>query len=166
MRRLGAKGRAAVLASLAAATVGTVAGSAEGLHPLAARVVALREAREAAARMPADLVMDPAAIEAVARTGLLVLGILALPAPPAPAETVWDHIAFCETAGNWQMHGPRFSGGLGFYNGTWVTFGGLEFAPHAGLATREQQIVVAERIRATYGGYSQSWGCARRLGIP
>lgn len=69
----------------------------------------------------------------------------------------WDGIAQCETAGNWSMRGAKFSGGLGFYNGTWNAFGGQEFAPNAGMATREQQIVVAERVYARYG--LSGWGC-------
>ncbi len=58
----------------------------------------------------------------------------------------WDAIARCETGGNWSMRGSQFSGGLGFYNGTWTAFGGREFASNAGYATRDQQIVVAERV--------------------
>ena len=69
----------------------------------------------------------------------------------------WDGIAACETQGNWQMQGPRFSGGVGFYNGTWNAFGGRQFAPNAGLATREQQIVVAERVYDEFG--LSGWGC-------
>jgi uncharacterized protein YabE (DUF348 family) len=78
------------------------------------------------------------------------------------ADPMWDRIAQCETAGNWGMQGPIFSGGLGFYNGTWDSFGGRDFAPNAGLATREQQIIVAERIRSSVG--IGGWGCARTLG--
>ena len=69
----------------------------------------------------------------------------------------WDGIAECETAGNWHMQGSTFSGGLGFYNGTWTGFGGREFAANAGQATREQQIVVAERVYARFG--LSGWGC-------
>ncbi len=69
----------------------------------------------------------------------------------------WDGIARCETGGNWSMRGSRYSGGLGFYNGTWSSFGGREFASNAGLATREQQIVVAERVFARHG--LSGWGC-------
>jgi hypothetical protein len=69
----------------------------------------------------------------------------------------WDGIARCETGGNWSMRGASFSGGLGFYNGTWVAFGGRQFAPNAGMASREQQIVVAERVYARYG--LSGWGC-------
>jgi hypothetical protein len=69
----------------------------------------------------------------------------------------WDGIARCETGGNWSMRGASYSGGLGFYNGTWNSFGGRQFAPNAGLASREEQIVVAERVYARYG--LSGWGC-------
>ncbi|MEO6467557.1 MAG: transglycosylase family protein [Acidimicrobiia bacterium] len=69
----------------------------------------------------------------------------------------WDGIAQCETGGNWRMQGSSFSGGVGFYNGTWTGFGGRQFAPNAGMATREQQIVVAERVYARFG--LSGWGC-------
>ncbi len=69
----------------------------------------------------------------------------------------WDGIAMCETGGNWRMQGPKFSGGVGFYNGTWTGFGGRQFAPNAGMATREQQIVVAERVYARHR--LTGWGC-------
>jgi hypothetical protein len=69
----------------------------------------------------------------------------------------WDGIASCETGGNWSMQGSRFSGGLGFANTTWSGFGGHEFASNAGQASREQQIVVAERVYARYG--LSGWGC-------
>jgi resuscitation-promoting factor RpfB len=80
------------------------------------------------------------------------------------ADPRWDNIARCETGGNWAMQGPQFSGGVGFYNGTWNAFGGQQFAPNAGLATREQQIIVAERIRKRYG--FTAWGCGKTLGYP
>jgi hypothetical protein len=69
----------------------------------------------------------------------------------------WDAIAVCETGGNWSMQGPRYSGGVGFANTTWNGFGGREFAPNAGQATREEQIVVAERVHDEYG--LSGWGC-------
>jgi hypothetical protein len=71
----------------------------------------------------------------------------------------WDGIAECETGGNWSMTGSTFSGGLGFANTTWRGFGGGQFASNAGYATREQQIVVAERVYARYG--LSGWGCRR-----
>ncbi len=79
------------------------------------------------------------------------------------ADPRWDEIARCETGGNWSMVGPTYSGGLGIYNGTWNAFGGQQFASNPGYATREQQIIVAERVRARYG--FGAWGCGRKLGF-
>lgn len=78
----------------------------------------------------------------------------------------WDVIAFCETGGNWQMRKTNgsgtFGGGLAIevspYDG-WSTFGGDEFAAQPWLASREEQIVVAERIAARVG-LSKAWQCA------
>jgi Transglycosylase-like domain len=84
-------------------------------------------------------------------------------AAKAARDAVWDRIAACETGGNWSMRGSSYSGGVGFANSTWNAFGGQEFASNAGLATREQQIIVAERVY-DYGGYS-GWGCAYTIGL-
>jgi hypothetical protein len=84
-------------------------------------------------------------------------------AEKASRDSIWDRIAACETQGNWAMRGPSFSGGVGFANSTWSSFGGNEFAANAGQATREQQIIVAERVRARVG--MGAWGCAKRLGL-
>ena len=92
-----------------------------------------------------------------------VTAVEAARAAKAERDSVWDRIAACETGGNWAMQGSSFSGGVGFANTTWNAFGGQQLASNAGLATREQQIVVAERVRA-YGGYT-GWGCAYTIGL-
>jgi Transglycosylase-like domain len=84
-------------------------------------------------------------------------------AEKATRESIWDRIAACETQGDWSMRGPAFSGGVGFSNAAWDDWGGREFAPNAGQATREQQIIVAERIRSSVG--FEAWGCAKRFGL-
>jgi hypothetical protein len=76
----------------------------------------------------------------------------------------WDRMAQCETGGDWTMVGSRYSGGLGFYNGTWDSFGGREFAARAGQATREQQIIVANRVADEVG--LSGWGCLGHVGRP
>lgn len=76
----------------------------------------------------------------------------------------WDKIAECETAGNWHAQGPTYQGGLGIFAQTWKGFGGYEFATNAGDATKEEQIIVAERIRAKHG--FRAWGCGKKLGYP
>jgi uncharacterized protein YabE (DUF348 family) len=74
----------------------------------------------------------------------------------------WDKIAECETGGNWDAQGPRYQGGLGIFAQTWKGNGGDDFAQNAGDATKEEQIIVAERIRAKYG--FRAWGCGKTLG--
>ena len=78
------------------------------------------------------------------------------------ADPRWDKIAECETGGNWAAYGPTYQGGLGIFHQTWVGFGGRDFAGNAGNATREEQIIVGERIRKRYG--FSAWGCGRQLG--
>ena len=63
------------------------------------------------------------------------------------AEHNWDGVAQCESGGNWSINtGNGYYGGLQFSQSTWEAYGGLEFAPRADLATKEQQIIVAERV--------------------
>ena len=76
-------------------------------------------------------------------------------------RAMWDELAHCESAGNWNVV-DRFGGGLGIYIGTWHMFNGDEFASNPGYATKDQQIVVAERVYARFG--LSGWGCAHTLG--
>ena len=91
-------------------------------------------------------------------------GIVAPQATAAP-DSDWDKLAQCESGGNWAINtGNGYYGGLQFSYGTWLAYGGGEFAPTANQATREQQIIVAERTLA-----SQGWGawpaCSARYGL-
>jgi hypothetical protein len=80
----------------------------------------------------------------------------------------WDQLAQCESGGNWATNtGNGFGGGLQFMHqssySTWLSFGGGEFAPHPWEASREQQIVVAEKVLASSGW--RAWpGCSRKFG--
>jgi len=74
----------------------------------------------------------------------------------------WDAIAECERgadAGWNDNHGPTYEGRLGFWYGTWDSYRDGEFTDNAGDATREQQIIVAERVAADVG--ITAWGCWR-----
>lgn len=75
---------------------------------------------------------------------------------PGSDVSIWDLLANeCESSGNWHINtGNGFYGGLQFHPKTWEAYGGLEFAPRADLATREQQIIVAERV--AYTGYGNT----------
>jgi uncharacterized protein YabE (DUF348 family) len=71
----------------------------------------------------------------------------------------WDGIAQCESTGNWSINtGNGYYGGLQFDNSTWASGGGTAYAPRADLATKEQQIAVAENVAASRG--SSPWACA------
>ena len=89
------------------------------------------------------------------------------PEPPAPssATTVWDRLAQCESGQDWDYNGSSgYDGGLQFLPSTWRAYGGREFAEYAWQASRAEQIIVAERVRADVG-----WGawptCSRKLGL-
>ncbi|MEU3608252.1 transglycosylase family protein [Streptomyces sp. NPDC035033] len=101
----------------------------------------------------------------------------AVPPPPAagpagaPAyacakdQWPWGCVAECESSGRWDVNtGNGFYGGLQFWQPTWIEFGGLKFARRADLATRQQQITVAEDVLRVQG-----WGawpvCSKRYGL-
>ncbi len=72
---------------------------------------------------------------------------------------MWDRIAQCESTGRWNINtGNGYYGGLQFDIRTWLSVGGADFAPRADLATRAEQITVANRLYAQRG--LQPWGCA------
>ncbi|MFB9236751.1 transglycosylase family protein [Plantactinospora siamensis] len=78
-----------------------------------------------------------------------VTGVAALfgPAAPASASVNWDAIAQCESGGNWHINtGNGFYGGLQFTKGTWAGYGGTKYASRADLASRGEQIAVAEKV--------------------
>ncbi|MCE0764132.1 transglycosylase family protein [Pseudonocardia kujensis] len=94
-------------------------------------------------------------------------GTAPAPAAAATAGTApWDRLAECESGGDWSIDtGSGYSGGLQFDGPTWKAYGGGEYAPSAGEATREQQIAVAEKVREDRGGYSAWPACSQRLGL-
>lgn len=87
------------------------------------------------------------------------------PAAATSSADRWDQLAQCEAGGRWDYPpvAGGFSGGLMFHIGTWRSFGGLDYADDAYLATREQQIDIAERVLASSGW--RAWpGCSRKFG--
>ena len=111
-------------------------------------------------RMPvANVIVVPA------RDGVLRIGAkpgTEVPAVSSPGQ--WDALARCEAGGNWAINtGNGFFGGVQFDQNTWERNGGLRYAQRADLATREEQIAIAEVTRARQG-----WGawpvCSGRIG--
>lgn len=111
-------------------------------------------------RLPvANVVLSPAR-QAVLRVGTKP----GTEVPPVSQGHVWDALAGCESGGNWAINtGNGYYGGVQFDQNTWERQGGLRYAQRADLATREEQIAIAEVTRARQG-----WGawptCSARLG--
>lgn len=114
-----------------------------------ARARALAAQRAAQARAAAAEAARQAAAQQAAQT----------PATSASsAGHNWDAVAQCESGGNWATNtGNGYYGGLQFDIGTWLANGGGQYAPRADLATREQQIAVAETTYASRG--MSPWAC-------
>ncbi|OBJ31399.1 transglycosylase family protein [Mycolicibacter heraklionensis] len=93
-------------------------------------------------------------IAKIAFTGAVIGGgSLALAGTAAAAtDDEWDHVARCESGNNWGINtGNGYQGGLQFSPSTWSAHGGGKYAPSAHLASREQQIAIAEHVLATQG---------------
>ncbi|MYW01588.1 transglycosylase family protein [Streptomyces sp. SID3343] len=70
----------------------------------------------------------------------------------AAPESTWDRVAQCESTNNWKINnGNGFYGGLQFTASTWREFGGTQYAARADLATKGQQIAIAEKVLASQG---------------
>jgi resuscitation-promoting factor RpfA len=70
----------------------------------------------------------------------------------AATDGEWDRVASCESGGNWAINtGNGYQGGLQFSPGTWKSHGGGEYAPSAHMASKEEQIAVAERVLGSQG---------------
>jgi hypothetical protein len=87
------------------------------------------------------------------------------PRQASPAPGVWDRLAQCESGQRWNINtGNGYYGGLQFLTSTWLANGGGQYAPRADLATRAEQIRVAETLRAK-SGYRPWPQCAAKLGL-
>jgi hypothetical protein len=88
-------------------------------------------------------------------------------APPHAVDvrhyTKWDEIAWCESGRQWHLRASNrtgtYGGGLMIRDNVWRNYGGRQFAYTADQASKGEQIIVAERIRADVG--LRAWDCAR-----
>ncbi|MFD3451702.1 transglycosylase family protein [Streptomyces sp. NPDC058691] len=113
---------------------------------------------------PGRLSQMSVAVTAASGAGLALPLIAATGAGAATAGT-WDKVAQCESSGNWSINtGNGYYGGLQFTPSTWKAYGGTKFASRADLATRDQQIRVAERVLDGQG--PGAWPvCSQRAGL-
>lgn len=77
----------------------------------------------------------------------------------------WNKVAACESSGNWSINnGNGYYGGLQFTGSTWAAYGGTVYAARADLATKDQQVAVAEKVLKGQG--PGAWPvCGQRAGL-
>lgn len=81
-----------------------------------------------------------------------------------PDWQTFIRIARCEQPGSgkygvrWNVMGPRYEGGMGFFHQTWDGWRPRHYPGNAGSATPQQQILVADAVRDDVG--ISAWGCA------
>ncbi|MFJ7912042.1 transglycosylase family protein [Kitasatospora sp. NPDC096204] len=93
-----------------------------------------------------------AVVAGAAVAALPVAGLVTATSASAASVATWDAVAQCESGGNWAINtGNGFYGGLQFTSSTWAAFGGTAYASQANLATKAQQIAVAEKVLASQG---------------
>ncbi|MEV8588811.1 transglycosylase family protein [Streptomyces sp. NPDC051180] len=95
----------------------------------------------------------------------MALPLIGAGAVQAASLDVWEKVASCESSSNWRINtGNGYFGGLQFSQSTWESYGGTHYAPRADLASKDQQIAVAERVLKGQG--PGAWPeCGRRAGL-
>ncbi|BBA95918.1 putative peptidase [Actinacidiphila reveromycinica] len=95
----------------------------------------------------------------------LALPLIGMSSAHAATSGVWDKVAKCESSGNWKINtGNGYYGGLQFSASTWRAYGGAAYAPRADLASKSEQIAVAEKVLASQG--PRAWPvCSLRAGL-
>ncbi|CAM5452591.1 LysM peptidoglycan-binding domain-containing protein [Streptomyces aurantiogriseus] len=108
----------------------------------------------------------PALLVAAGVTGsAIAIPLLGASGASAADGTVWDKVAECETGGSWSANeGGGEYGGLSLTQEDWETHGGLDYASRPDLASRNQQISVAQKLLADQG--VGAWGtCGLTSGL-
>ncbi|MFP3991964.1 transglycosylase family protein [Streptomyces sp. E11-3] len=95
----------------------------------------------------------------------IAIPLLGASGASAADASTWDKLAACESGGVWSADmGNGYYGGLQFSQDDWEAYGGLDYAPRADLASRSQQIAVAEKVLAAQG--PDAWAtCAPIAGL-
>ncbi|MEE1768830.1 transglycosylase family protein [Streptomyces sp. JV185] len=108
----------------------------------------------------------PAIVVAAGVTGsAIAIPLLGAAGAHAADATTWDRVAECESGGAWSAdYGNGSYGGLQFSPQTWKAYGGEVYAERADLASRAQQIEVAEKVLKDRG--PKAWpSCAVISGL-
>lgn len=108
----------------------------------------------------------PAIIVAAGVTGsAIAIPLLGAAGAHAADASTWDRVAECESGGMWSADlSNGYYGGLQFSQEVWKSYGGVSYAPRADLASRSQQISVAEKVLDDQG--PKAWpSCAVISGL-
>ncbi|MFF0741033.1 transglycosylase family protein [Streptomyces sp. NPDC004111] len=108
----------------------------------------------------------PALIVAAGVTGsAIAIPLLGATSAGAAEAGTWDRVAECESGGMWSADlGNGFYGGLQFSQEKWDQYGGADYAERPDLASRSQQIRIANKVLAAEG--PQAWpSCAVISGL-
>jgi murein DD-endopeptidase MepM/ murein hydrolase activator NlpD len=95
----------------------------------------------------------------------MAMPLIGAGAAQAADVDTWNKVAACESGNNWNINtGNGYYGGLQFTRSTWEAYGGTRYAPRADLATKDQQIAVAEKVLDGQG--PGAWPtCSVRAGL-
>ncbi|WP_308401654.1 transglycosylase family protein [Streptomyces roseoverticillatus] len=95
----------------------------------------------------------------------IAMPLLAATGASAADAGTWDRVAQCESGGLWSANsGNGTYGGLQLTQDLWERYGGREYAPRPDLASRAQQIAVADQILESRGHSTWS-SCAATAGL-
>jgi len=157
--------RTAVAAAIAGVAVLGVGGVLSGQHRSGA-AADQESSGTSSAPSAAARTTGPGSTATAARSSPPAQGTPATDAAAVADARTWDALAHCESGGNWASNtGNGLYGGLQLDRAVWLRNGGAAYAPLPKNATREQQIIVARKVRKDRGGYSAWSSCATRLGL-
>lgn len=153
------------------------------VQPAASSVVLPAAPAPAVASATAAATSDGTAAQLTARDVARIAeaeAVAVAAAAAAQRDAMWERLADCES-GRWDperrpiagtarwdygLHASEdgfFQGGLQFHPTTWDEFRDADMPDHAGYASRDQQIAVAERVLDRQGW--RAWPvCSKRLG--
>jgi resuscitation-promoting factor RpfB len=98
--------------------------------------------------------LGPARVTQAPVAGTIAKGTKAKPKPAVANVAKWNKIAECESGGDWSINtGNGYYGGIQFDKQTWKAYGGSAFASRPDLASKEEQIAIAEKVRKDRGGF-------------
>lgn len=109
--------------------------------------------------------INRASLTVTAGSAGIALPLVGAGVADAADVATWNKVAACESTNDWNINtGNGYYGGLQFSQATWEAYGGTAYAGRADLATKDQQIAVAEKVLKAQG--PGAWPtCSVRAGL-